>query len=241
MTHFALLRNQNTGVTYNARNFTMCFDKTKFAAWWVAYPLHSAYTGSGRVETWAYRPQDAAEYRQPDQKLSGTEFRPRAPDPQRRPQRECHDAGTDLLFLEHDAPEFQPEPESLGGAREDGARQLDVLRYALWSSRVPIGIPAAPLPRPISTASSAPCRTTISKCSSARSRANVRQAGDRLGDYPADQLKSIGFWVENAGGQGSARSWVKSVSEVESLTGFEFFPSVPAAVKAQKDAASWGL
>ena len=72
-------------------------------------------------------------------------------------------------------------------------------------------------------------------------KGNVRQAGDRLGDYPADQLKSIGFWVENAGGQGTARSWVKSVSEVESLTGFEFFPSVPAAVKAQKDAASWGL
>ena len=72
-------------------------------------------------------------------------------------------------------------------------------------------------------------------------KGNVRQAGDRLGDYPADQLKSIGFWVENAGEQGSARSWVKSVSEVESLTGFEFFPSVPAAVKAQKDAASWGL
>ena len=72
-------------------------------------------------------------------------------------------------------------------------------------------------------------------------KGNVRQAGDRLGDYPADQLKSIGFWVENAGGQGTARSWVKSVSEVENLTGFEFFPSVPAAVKAQKDAASWGL
>ena len=34
---------------------------------------------------------------------------------------------------------------------------------------------------------------------------------------------------------------VIGVSEVESLTGFEFFPSVPAAVKAQKDAASWGL
>ena len=41
-------------------------------------------------------------------------------------------------------------------------------------------------------------------------KGNVRQAGDRLGDYPADQLKSIGFWVENAGGQGTARSWVKA-------------------------------
>lgn len=36
-------------------------------------------------------------------------------------------------------------------------------------------------------------------------KGNVRQAGDRLGDYPADQLKSIGFWVENAGGPGDCK------------------------------------
>ena len=72
-------------------------------------------------------------------------------------------------------------------------------------------------------------------------KGNVRQAGDRLGDYPADQLKSIGFWVENAGGQGTARSWVKSVSEVESLTGFEFFPSVRGSFKEKIDSSSWGL
>lgn len=242
VTHFALLRNQNTGVTYNARNFTMCFDKTKFAAWWVAYPLHSAYTGSGRVETWAYDPKIAAEYQANLTKsYPARNFDRRAPDPQRRPQRECHDAGTDLLFLEYDAPELQPEPESLGGAREDGARQLDVLRYALWVVTGAYWNPGSTFATPRYRRQAVSVPNYYFKVFVRTVKGNVRQAGDRLGDYPADQLKSIGFWVENAGGQGTARSWVKSVSEVESLTGFEFFPSVPAAVKAQKDAASWGL
>ena len=72
-------------------------------------------------------------------------------------------------------------------------------------------------------------------------KGNIRQPGDRLGNLPAGQLKSIGFWVANEGGQGEAKSWVKSVKEIEELTKFEFFPTLPAEVKTQKDAASWGL
>ena len=70
---------------------------------------------------------------------------------------------------------------------------------------------------------------------------NIRQTGDLLGDYKAEQLKSIGFWVANAGGQGEAKSWVKSVAEIEKQTGFTFFPTLPESVKQQKDAAAWGL
>ena len=72
-------------------------------------------------------------------------------------------------------------------------------------------------------------------------KGNIRQPGDRLGNLPAGQLKSIGFWVENASGQGEAKSWVKSVKEIEELTKFEFFPTLPAEVKEKTDAASWGL
>lgn len=72
-------------------------------------------------------------------------------------------------------------------------------------------------------------------------KGNIRQAGDKLGDYSAGQLKSIGFWVANEGGQGEAKSWVKSVKKIEELTKFEFFPTLPAEVKEKTDAASWGL
>ena len=52
---------------------------------------------------------------------------------------------------------------------------------------------------------------------------------------------SIGFWVENKSGQGEAAQWTRSVAEIEQLTGFEFFPTLPAAVKQQKNPAQWGL
>ena len=44
VTHEALLNNRIV------RNYTLCFDKTKYAARWVAYPLHKSYRGnSGRT------------------------------------------------------------------------------------------------------------------------------------------------------------------------------------------------
>ena len=70
---------------------------------------------------------------------------------------------------------------------------------------------------------------------------NVRKAGDRLGDYRADELQTIGFWVANASGQGEADAWVKSVKEIEELTGFEYFPTLPAEAKQQKNPSLWGL
>ena len=241
VTHFALLRNQNTGVTYNARNFTMCFDKTKFAAWWVAYPLHSAYTGSGRVETWAYDPKIAAEYQAnltksyPARNFDRGHQIPNAD----RSGNAMMQAQT--FYFSNMTPQNYSLNQNPWAALEKMARDnwmcsdtLYVVTGAYWN-------PGSTFATPDIDGKQCPVPNYYFKVFVRTVKGNVRQAGDRLGDYPADQLKSIGFWVENAGGQGTARSWVKSVSEVENLTGFEFFPSVPAAVKAQKDAASWGL
>ena len=56
VTHEALLNNRIV------RNYTLCFDKTKYAARWVAYPLHKSYRGnSGRTydtrDVWPYDPE----------------------------------------------------------------------------------------------------------------------------------------------------------------------------------------
>ena len=52
VTHYALLNNKTI------RNYSICFDKTKKAALWVAYPIHNAYLkGSGeRTDRWAFDP-----------------------------------------------------------------------------------------------------------------------------------------------------------------------------------------
>ena len=53
----------NNGLTHWAtmggkrqRNYTMLYDPSVYASYWVAYPLCAAHLGSGRTETWAYDP-----------------------------------------------------------------------------------------------------------------------------------------------------------------------------------------
>ena len=96
---------------------------------------------------------------------------------------------------------LQPEPESLGGAREKWraitgccSDTLYVVTGAYWN-------PAAPLQRPISE-EAVPRAELLFQGVRPHGQGNVSAGGRPAGDYPADQLKSIGFWVENAGGQG---------------------------------------
>ena len=53
----------NDGLTHWAemggrrqRNYTMLYDPSVYASYWVAYPLCASHLGSGRTETWAYDP-----------------------------------------------------------------------------------------------------------------------------------------------------------------------------------------
>ena len=76
----------------------------------------------------------------------------------------------------------------------------------------------------------------------------LRQRGNQnrqISQFKADELKAIGFVFTNddAGAATSIESAVRSVKEIEELTGFKFFrnldPAVAAAVKSQKNLAAW--
>lgn len=75
-----------------------------------------------------------------------------------------------------------------------------------------------------------------------------RQRGNQnrqISQFKADELKAIGFVFTNddAGAATSIESAVRSVKEIEELTGFKFFrnldPAVADAVKSQKNLADW--
>jgi endonuclease G len=61
-THFCPVWDASLNQKVTKRNYTLCYDKTKRGALWVAYPLHDDYTGSGRVETWEYDPKIEASW-----------------------------------------------------------------------------------------------------------------------------------------------------------------------------------
>ena len=76
----------------------------------------------------------------------------------------------------------------------------------------------------------------------------LRQRGNQnrqISQFKADELKAIGFVFTNddAGAATSIESAVRSVKEIEELTGFKFFrnldPAVADAVKSQKNLANW--
>lgn len=76
----------------------------------------------------------------------------------------------------------------------------------------------------------------------------LRQRGNQnrqISQFKADELKAIGFVFTNddAGAATSIESAVRSVKEIEELTGFKFFrnldPAVGDAVKSQKNLADW--
>lgn len=76
----------------------------------------------------------------------------------------------------------------------------------------------------------------------------LRQRGNQnrqISQFKADELKAIGFVFTNddAGAATSIESAVRSVKEIEELTGFKFFrnldPAEADAVKSQKNLADW--
>ena len=76
----------------------------------------------------------------------------------------------------------------------------------------------------------------------------LRQRGNQnrqISQFKADELKTIGFVFTNddAGAATSIDSAVRSVKEIEELTGFKFFrnldPAEADAVKSQKNLADW--
>lgn len=75
-----------------------------------------------------------------------------------------------------------------------------------------------------------------------RQRSNQNR---QISQFKADELKAIGFVFTNddAGAATSIESAVRSVKEIEELTGFKFFrnldPAVADAVKSQKNLADW--
>ena len=235
------LKNQNTNQWYNARNYTLCLDKTKYAAWWVAYPLHSSYTGSGRVETWAYDPKIAAEYQ-----ANLTRSYPAANYDRGHQIPNADRSGNATMqaqtfYFSNMTPQNSSLNQHPWADLEKMARDhwmcsdtLYVVTGAYWN-------PGSTLTTADRDGKLCPVPNYYFKVFVRTVKGNIRQAGDKLGDYSAGQLKSIGFWVANEGGQGEAKSWVKSVKEIEELTKFEFFPTLPAEVKEKTDAASWGL
>lgn len=241
VTHYApVVDKWMGGVKVSKRNFSLCFDKTKRAALWVAYPMHEAYLGSGRVETWEYDPQIA----KADQPVlyrgyaNGTTWN-------RGHQIPNADRNADPIMQAQTFYFSNMTPQNATLNQQPWARLEMKVREWKCSDTLYV-VTGAYWEHTNNTTTDnngnvCPIPTHYYKVLARTRKGDVRKRGDLLGSYKVADLQTIGFWVANKSGQGEASSWVKSVEEIEALTGLRFFPTLPAEAKQQKNATQWGL
>lgn len=241
VTHFCPVYDQTLGKEVTKRNFSLCFDKTKRASWWVAYPMHSAYLGSlsrPNPDPWAFDPEIESSWQ------ANLAMGSYSGSPVRGHQvaNADRDANRTMQYQTFYCSNSTPQNYDLNGgawARLEGKVRnwkcndtLYVVTGAYWD-------PASSNKTTDRAGNTCPIPTHYFKVLARTVRGNVRKAGDKLGDYKADELQTIGFWVENKNVSTEAQDWVMSVEEIEQKTGFTFFPSLPAAAKKQKNKTQW--
>ncbi len=223
------------------RNYTLCYDTEYKLAHWVAYPLHKCYVGgNGRTDAWSYDPQIPVSAQANMEKGMGNGY----------------DRG-------HQIPS--------GDRTASRALNVQTFYYTNMTAQVGRGLNQdvwANLENKLRD--DYMCNDTLYVVTGCvirtQSDPNVKWVNNRNGGkvvVPKAYFKvllrtkagnsgqavnssnatTIGFWYENRAYSHSAprAEDAKSVSEIEQLTGFTFFPQISDAVKSRKDTQRWGL
>lgn len=243
VTHYGTIDGQRV------RSYTMLFDSEKHAALWVAYPLHSCYRGSsGRTEAWAADPLidasfQALLYGNPYCYYNNYSRGHQIPSGDRTVNDELN---SQTFYASNMTPQNNSFNggiwESLEGKIRDnmcsdtlyvvtgcyfGDGYASTYDGSYGSSRDP-------------EAKLCPVPTHYFKVIL---RTRSGNTGKPIGKCSADELKSIGFWIEHRGDLPETfdTEYCTSVEYIEQQTGFTFFPTVDNGVKQQCTPSEWVL
>ncbi len=235
VTHYTTLNNRTV------RNYSLCFDKSKKAALWVAYPIHNFYLQklTDRTDEWGFDP-NIDSYFQADcisRSYGGRYDRGhQLPSADRLANREMN---VQTFYMSNMTPQLDRLNQDMWANLEIKVREnncndtLFVVTGAYFDS----GSTASTYD---GAGKSVPLPTHYFKV---LLRTKTGSTGKAVVNCSDDELKSIGFWVEHRsyGNVEPPRSICKTVAEIEALTGFEFFPKVSDQVKQQNNPGQWGL
>jgi endonuclease G len=238
VTHYTSLNNKTV------RNYSICYDITKKAALWVAYPIHAAYFGSAsRTDEWAFDPLISS-YFQPDcisRSYGGSYGRSydrghQLPSADRLANREMN---VQTFYMSNMTPQYNRLNQDMWARLETKVRTyncpdtLYVVTGAFFDGN--------------STSTTTDGSGNTVPLPTHYFKVLLRTVGGSTGKTIAqcsdNELKSIGFWVEHRsyGNINPPRSICTSVADIEAKTGFEFFPVVSELVKQQNNPTQWGL
>lgn len=240
------------GAKLNARNYTYCFDATKRASLWVAYPLHSCYTtgnGNRNYSKFGYDP-DVDTKGQAN--LGAGSYNGWYDRGHQLPaaDRKCSQQMMDQTFY---ATNMTPQQSNFNqnkwGVLEGKVRTwscrdtLYVVTGAYFEGEHNSSIDASTKDK---SGNICPTPTHYYK---ALLRTKSGNTGKRIAKVTdASQLRAIVFWMEHEDTNDDTNilaSECISVAELEERTGFTFFPmiddSIEQQVKANCVPSDWGI
>ncbi|MBQ8746140.1 MAG: DNA/RNA non-specific endonuclease [Rikenellaceae bacterium] len=223
------------------RNYSMCYDPDVKAALWIAYPLHDCYTRKAvdRTDAWGYDPLIPAKYQVNMEKGMSNGY-DRGHQVASADRLASYDMNAQTFYYTNMTAQVGAMNQGIWNDLENKIRNEYICRDTLyvvtgcvmttendtqvkWVNNRNGGQVAVP--------------KAYFKVLLRTKSGNTGKAVDN------SNATTIGLWVENRsyGDEPSRASIVKSVDEIERLTGFTFFPQISDEVKETKDLARWGF
>lgn len=231
----------------NIRNYTMAFDKSKKAALWVAYPIHTCYTsgGAGRTDDWVLdpfiNPDDQADvtYSYKEDEGSAADYN-RGHQIASADRQASAQMNAQTFYFSNSTPQQSDFNGGIWGTLEGAVRnkQCSDTLYVVTGAHFDSSVT---MPKAYDTNhENAPVPTHYYKVLLRTKKGNI---GKPISDCSASELMAIGFLMEhpktNTSLEKSYKEYAVSVEEIEELTGHTFFPTAPAAVKESFDISEW--
>lgn len=224
------------------RNYSMCYDPDVKAALWIAYPLHDCYTRKAvdRTDEWGYDPLIEPKYQVNMEKGMGNGY-DRGHQIPSADRVASYDMNVQTFYYTNMTAQVGAGMnQDIWNNLENMIRNEYICRDTLyvvtgcvmtteddtqvkWVSNRNGGQVAVP--------------KAYFKVLLRTKSGNTGKAVDN------SNATTIGFWYENRRYSYSTPrvSDVKSVDEIERLTGFTFFPQISDEIKETKDLARWGF
>lgn len=232
-THYVLLNDKTI------RNYSICFDKTKKAALWVAYPLHTAYLGSvKREDPWAFDPIIPQSYQADCTFRSYEGSYDRGHQLPSADRDATYEMNAQTCYMSNMTPQLNRLNQDMWAKLEAKVRTnncSDTL-YVVTGAYFGAG----------ATTTTDGARNTVpvpTNYFKVLLRTKSGKTGKNIKDCSDSELISIGFWVDHKsyGNIEPPKSICTSVADIEKMTGFTFFPQVSNSVKQQNNPTQWGI
>lgn len=224
------------------RNYSMCYDPDVKAALWIAYPLHDCYTRKAvdRTDAWGYDPLIPAKYQVNMEKGMSNGY-DRGHQVASADRLASYDMNSQTFYYTNMTAQVG------AGMNQDIWNNLENMIRNEYICRDTLYVVTGCV---MTTEDDTQVKWVDNRnggkvaVPKAYFKVLLRTKSGNTGKaVDNSNATTIGFWYENRKYSYSTPrvSDVKSVDEIERLTGFTFFPQISDEIKETKDLARWGF